>query len=80
MIPPAAIFAAAAVVPVGIIAAFTIVERRRREALQQYSEQRGYRFEAKRPGAEIGLSEAFPIFRKGHGHAWGCTVTGQVGG
>ena len=79
MIPPVATYALAAAVPLGFVAAFALVERRRREALQEYSEQRGYQFEKKRPGAEIELSEAFPIFRKGRGHAWGCTITGQFG-
>ena len=79
MIPPAA-FVALAAVPVVIVGAVIVTERRRREALQQYSEQRGYRFEKNRPGAETELWEAFPIFRKGRGHAWGCTITGQVGG
>jgi hypothetical protein len=80
VIPPAAIFALAAAVPVGIIAAVALVERRRREALQQYSEQRGYRFEKDRPGAENELSETLPIFRKGRRHTWGCTISGQFGG
>lgn len=78
MIPPAAIVALAAV-PVVIVGAFILTERRRRDALLQYSEQRGYRFEKSRPGGEAELWEAFPIFRKGRGHAWGCTITGQVG-
>ena len=78
MIPPTA-FVALAAIPVVIAGAFIVTERRRRDALQQYSEQRGYRFEPKRPGAEIELCEAFPIFRKGRSHSWGCTITGQVG-
>ena len=79
MIPPAAILAFA-VVPVAIIGAVVIAQRRRREALQEFSEQRGYRFERNRPGGEIDLAEAFPIFRKGHAHDWGCTISGQIGG
>ena len=80
MTPPIAVIALGIAVPVGIIGAYVLAERRRREALQQYSEQRGYRFDPKRPDAEIELAEAFPIFRKGHGHDWGCTITGQIGG
>ena len=79
MIPPAA-FVALAAIPVVIVGAFLLTERRRRDALQQYAEQRGYGFETKRPGAQVVLADAFPIFRKGHGRSWGCTITGQLGG
>ncbi|MGE5142683.1 MAG: hypothetical protein ACM3OA_04525, partial [Acidobacteriota bacterium] len=64
MIAPAAIVALAAI-PVVIVGAFVLTERRRRDALQQYAEQRGYGFETKRPGAQMMLADAFPIFRKG---------------
>jgi hypothetical protein len=80
VIPPAAIIAVAVAIPAGIVGAFVLAGKRRREALQQYSEQRGYQFERKRSGAEQALAEAFPIFRRGHGRSWGCTITGQVGG
>ncbi len=80
MIPPAAIIAAAVAVPAGILGALFIAERRRTEALQQYTEQRGYRFERKRAGAEQELAEVFPIFKRGHGRNWGGTISGQVGG
>ena len=80
MTPPIALIALGIAIPVGIIGAYTIAQRRRREALQQFSEQRGYRFEKERPGAEDALAEVFPIFGKGHGRDWGCTITGQVGG
>lgn len=79
MIAPAAIVALAAI-PVVIVGAFILTERRRRDALQQYTEQRGYRFEPKRPGVEQALAEVFPIFRRGRGRRWGATITGQVGG
>ena len=79
MIPPPAIVALAAV-PVVIIGVFVIAERRRREALQQYAEQRGYRFERNRKNAERALADAFPIFQRGHNRSWGSTITGQVGG
>jgi hypothetical protein len=80
VIPPAAIIAAAVAVPAGILGAVFVAERRRTEALQQYTEQRGYRFERKRAGAEQALAEVFPIFQRGHGSHWGGTITGQVGG
>ncbi len=80
MTPPVAVIALGIAIPLGIIGAYVLAERRRREALQQYSEQRGYRFEKERPGAEDALVDVFPIFQKGHGHDWGCTITGQVGG
>ena len=79
MTPPIALIALGIAVPVGIIGAYTLAQRRRREALQQFSEQRGYRFEKDRPGPEEPLAEAFPIFQKGHSRNWGCTITGQVG-
>lgn len=80
MIPPAAIIAVAVAIPVGIVGALAVADKRRREALQQYGEQRGYQFERKRRGAEQALAEEFPIFRRGHRRSWGCTITGQVGG
>lgn len=80
MIPPAAIIAAAVAVPAAIIGALFVAERRRNEALQQYAEQRGYRFERKRAGAEKDLAGVFPIFKRGHGRNWGGTITGQFGG
>ena len=80
MIPPAAIIAIAVAIPVGIVGVLAVAEKRRREALQQYGEQRGYQFERKRRGAEQVLADEFPIFQRGHGRSWGCTITGQVGG
>lgn len=80
MIPPAAIIAAAVAVPAAILGTLFVAERRRNEALQEYTEQRGYRFERKRAGAEQALAEVFPIFKRGHGRRWGGTITGQVGG
>jgi hypothetical protein len=79
VIPPAAIVALAAI-PVVIVGAFMLTERRRRDALQQYAEQRGYGFETKRSGAQVALADAFPVFKKGHARSWGCTITGQLGG
>lgn len=57
-----------------------VAQRRRREALEQYCMERGYRFERNRPGADTAMAGAFPIFNKGHGRNWSFTVTGQVGG
>ena len=79
MIPPAAIVAVAVAIPAGIIALFVASERRRREALQQYAEQRGYQFERRRVKAEAALADVFPIFKQGRGRTWGSTITGQVG-
>ncbi len=61
VIPPAAIIAVAVAIPAGIVGALAVADKRRREALQQYSEQRGYQFERKRRGAEQALAEEFPI-------------------
>ena len=80
MIPPGVLAAFAVAIPVGILVTFLIAERRRREGLQEYTEQRGYRFERNRAGAEQALAQTFPIFRRGHGRKWGITITGQVGG
>jgi hypothetical protein len=80
VIPPAAIIAVSVAIPIGIVAALAVADKRRREALQQYGEQRGYRFERKRRSAEQALADEFPIFQRGHGRSWGCTITGQVGG
>jgi hypothetical protein len=80
VIPPAAIIAVAVAIPAGIVGALAVADKRRRDALQQYSEQRGYQFERKRRGAEQALAEEFPIFRRGRGRSWGSTITGQVGG
>ena len=77
---PAAAFVALAAIPVVIVGAFLLTERRRRDALQQYTEQRGYQFERRRPGVPQELAEVFPIFRRGHRRSWGSTITGQVGG
>jgi hypothetical protein len=79
VIPAAAIVALAAI-PVVIVGAFLLTERRRRDALRQYAEQRGYGFEPKRSGAQVPLADAFPIFKKGHARSWSCTITGQFGG
>jgi hypothetical protein len=80
VIPPAAIIAVGVAIPIGIVAALAVADKRRRKALQQYGEQRGYRFERKRRSAEQALADEFPIFQRGHGRSWGCTITGQVGG
>lgn len=79
MIPPAAIVALAAI-PVVIVGAFLLTEHRRREALQQYADQRGYGFEPRRPRAEQAMTDTFPIFKRGHNRSWRSTITGQVGG
>ena len=80
MIPPAAIIALAVALPAGILGAVAVSNRRRREALREFAEQRGYHFEPKRPRAEQALGEAFPIFKRGHNKSWGSTISGQVGG
>lgn len=80
MIPPAAVIALAVGLPLGIIGALAVSNRRRREALREFAEQRGYRFEPKRPRAEQALADALPIFKRGHSKSWGSTITGQVGG
>ncbi len=79
MIPPPVIIALAAI-PVVIVGVFVLADRRRREALQQYAEQRGYGFERNRRSAERALSDEFPIFKRGHNRRWGNTITGQVDG
>lgn len=63
----------------GIAAAAWHHERRRREALEEFCLTRGYRFERGRADAAAALAGAFPVFRKGHSHRWGATLTGRLG-
>ena len=80
MTPPFAVIALGIAIPLGILAAAVYRERRRREALEEYCQIRGFRFDRDRPGAEEALSPAFAIFQRGYGNSWGTTLSGQVGG
>jgi len=77
---PIAIFALFGAFLALVFGGRAMYERRRRDALQQYCQERGYRFERERPGAATALAAEFPIFTKGHGQTWSSTVTGTVGG
>jgi len=72
--------AAAGAVLVAAYQLKALYDRRRREALQLFCEERGYRFEARRPDAEEPLAEVFPIFNKGYGRSLRYAITGTVGG
>ena len=54
------------------------IEKRRREALEQYALVRGYRFERGRPGGEQQLEGEMELFKTGHSRKWGYTLVGRV--
>jgi hypothetical protein len=78
---PSLVFVALAIAILGAAYGIqTAYERRRRAALQQYCDERGYRFEPKRPDAEEALADEFPIFNTGYSRRWSYTITGAYGG
>ncbi len=62
------------------VAVGRVLERKRREAYQEYCLAKGYRFEGGRPGAEQHYADTLDLFTKGRAQAWGYTITGSFNG
>ncbi len=63
----------------GLVALGLTVEKKRREALEQFCMMRGFKFERERKDAWRPFQPAVPLFDHGGRRRWGYTVLGRVG-
>jgi hypothetical protein len=52
------------------------LERKRRAALEEFCQVRGFMFEAERPQGELRLADSFEPFTQGRRRKWGYTISG----
>ena len=65
----------------GAIALYQHVrQRKRREALTEYCQIRGFTFEPKRPGGERRFRDVFEPFQQGQDNSWRNTISGAKNG
>src|SRR5258708_38017117 len=55
------------------------MERKRREALEQFCMMRGFTFERERKDAWRPFQAAVPLFNSGGPRRWGYTIPGRIG-
>jgi len=56
------------------------IEQQRQAAYQQFCDARGYRYVARRPGAEKPYAGVVRLFNRGSQHRWRDEISGQFGG
>src|SRR5260370_41002272 len=69
----------AGVVVGGLIWLGVAMERKRREALEQFCMMRGFTFERERKDAWRPFQAAVPLFNSGGRRRWGYTIAGRIG-
>jgi len=63
----------------GLIWLSVAMEKKRREALEQFCMMRGFTFEKERKDAWRAYQAAVPLFNNGNRRRWGYTIGGRVG-
>jgi len=78
-VTPALWIGLAVVVVGGLIWLGVAMERKRREALEQFCMMRGFTFERERKDAWRPFQAAVPLFNSGGRRRWGYTIAGRIG-
>ncbi len=77
--PPAVLIGGIVAVIGGLIWLAVAMEKKRREALEQFCMMRGFTFERERKDAWRTYQAAVPLFDSGSRRRWGYTIAGRVG-
>lgn len=77
--PPAVLIGGIVAVVGALIWLSVAIEKKRREALEQFCMMRGFAFEAERKDAWLPYQAAVPLFDSGSRRRWGYTIAGRVG-
>jgi len=78
-VPPAVLIGGIVAVVGGLLWLAVAMEKKRREALEQFCMMRGFTFERERKDGWRAYQAAVPLFDSGGRRRWGYTIAGRVG-